>query len=69
MLMLMFMSLAWFTDYGLCWVVFMNVTGDVYNGLYVLVLMHTFLDRYTDYELWWHVLRNAIAGAQIIFEK
>ena len=64
----MLMCLISFTDYELCWSVFMNVTGDVYNGLYVLMLMHTFLDRYTDYELWWHVFRNAIAGAQIIFE-
>ena len=56
MLMLMFMFLAWFTDYGLCWVVFMNANCNLYNGSYVLVLMHTSLGRYTDYALWWDVL-------------
>ena len=58
MLALMLMSLARFTDYGLCWVVFRNANCNLYNASYVLVLMHTSLDRYTDYGLWWDALGN-----------
>ena len=29
----MLICLVSFTDYGLCWVVFMNAKGDVYNGI------------------------------------